>query len=140
MAYSHLKTIKPEPIMSAIKMDQARLNEIFPPSKTDDFFEAIYGGAEDGAYDIVLTSRNISDNKADMAFELRRRKGQCLKCSLTYGLPEVFKRHPILNINGLALDIAHILGWEGTPEWQIRPVEEVSEDLHIIPFIVEKKD
>lgn len=125
--------------MDESKLNKAELAKIFPPSKTDDFFEAIYGGAEEGAYDIVLVSRSISADKAEMAFELRKREGQCLKCSLTYGLPEVFKRHPILNLDGLAMDIARILGWETTPHWHVKPVEEINDDLHIIPFIVEKK-
>lgn len=125
--------------MAASKFDREQLDKMFPASKTDDFFEAIYGGAEDGAYDIVLTSHEITDDKADMAFELRRRKGQCLKCSLTYGLPEVFKRHPLLNIEGLAKEIGKTLGWEKTPAWTLYPVEEISEDLHIIPFELKKQ-
>lgn len=125
--------------MSNNTIGQDQLAKIFPPSKTDEFFDAIYGGAEDGAYDIVLTARDVSDNKASMAFELRKREGQCLKCSLTYGLPEVFKRHPVLNISGVAKDIGEILGWGENVEWQIFPVQEVNDNLHVIPFTVERK-
>lgn len=117
---------------------QEKLDEIFPATKSDEFFEAIYGGAEDGAYDIVLTCDNITGAKAVLAFELRRRPGQCLKCSLTYGLPDVFKRHPLLNVAGVAGQIAARLGWEAGYKWELRPVREISDDLHIIPFIVEK--
>ena len=31
-----------------------RLAELFPPERTDAFFEALFGGAEEGAYDIRL--------------------------------------------------------------------------------------
>lgn len=117
---------------------QERLDGIFPATKSDEFFEAIYGGAEDGAYDIVLTCDNITEARASLAFELRRRPGQCLKCSLTYGLPDVFKRHPLLNVAGVAGQIASVLGWGTIYKWELLPVQEISEDLHIIPFIVEK--
>lgn len=125
--------------MSVVDLSQDKLNELFPASKSDDFFEAVYGGAEEGAYDIALVSRGISADHADMAFELRRRPGQCLKCSLTYGLPEVFKRHPLIGMDRLAQNIASALGWEGAPDWRLFPVEEINDDLHIIPFVLDKK-
>lgn len=117
---------------------QEKLDNIFPATKADEFFEAIYGGAEDGAYDIVLTCEDITASQAAFAFELRRRPGQCLKCSLTYGLPEVFKRHPLLNIAGVAGQIANELGWGANYQWELQPVREISDDLHVIPFIIEK--
>ncbi len=124
--------------MSGVNLSQEQLNQIFPLSRTSEFFDALYGDAEDGAYDIILTSRNITPERADMAFELRRRPGQCLKCSLTYGLPEVFKKHPIININKIANDIGEALGWEKKPDWKIYPVEEIDDNLHIIPLVLEK--
>lgn len=124
--------------MNTQKLNQAELDKIFPASKTDEFFEAIYGGAEEGAYDIVLTAHEIGPDQADMAFELRRREGQCLKCNLTYGLPEVFKRHPVLNLDGIAKDLSQILGWETKPSWEVHPVQEIDDNLHIIPFTVRR--
>lgn len=118
--------------------DQKFLDEIFPPDRADAFFDAIYGGAEDGAYDIALVCQGVKDNVADLAFELRRREGHCLKCSLTYGLPNVFQRHPLLNVAGVAKAVAEKLGWQGAPEWELMPVEEISDDLHIIPLRLEK--
>lgn len=121
--------------MSQECLDQQKLDELFPPSLSDKFFEAIYGDAEEGAYDIVLTCKGISKDEADFAFELRRRPDKCLKCSLTYGLPEVFRKHPLLDIPGLSAKLGSILGWKNF-DWQIFPVEEVNEDLHIIPLIL----
>ena len=31
------------------------LTDLFPPQRTDDFFDALFGDAEEGAYDIRLT-------------------------------------------------------------------------------------
>lgn len=118
-------------------IQQKILEDIFPPEKSDQFFDAIYGGAEDGAYDIRLTCKKVTDNDAIFAFELRRREGKCLKCSLTYGLPAVFQRHPIININGVAKAISIILGWVNY-HWSLGTVEEINDNLHLIPFVMEK--
>lgn len=120
-------------------LTSARLEKLFPASRADEFFDAIYGGAEEGAYDIALVSKEITDKRAEMAFELKKREGHCLKCSLTYGLPEVFKRHPILNVGALARDIGEILGWGTDVAWQLYPVREINDDLHVIPFVIERK-
>lgn len=118
-------------------VSQEKLNNIFPPDLTNKFFDAIYGDIDEGAYDIVLTCRKVEDNKANFAFELRKRAGKCLKCSLTYGLPEVFKRHPLLNIQKLAEELGKALEWNNI-KWELFPVEEISDDLHIIPFEIYK--
>ena len=76
--------------MSA-KIDNAFLKEIFPPERTDQFFEVLFGGAEEGAYDIVITVRNETEDHVEMAYELHQRPGKCLVCSLTYGLSTVFR-------------------------------------------------
>ena len=87
-------------------LDQAFLDEIFPAQRTDDFFDALFGGAEEGAYDIRLVCRNVTPVRAQLAFELRQRPGKCLVCNLTYGLPQVFQRHPVLNVAGVAKAVA----------------------------------
>ena len=77
-------------------LDKAFLESVFPPERTEAFFDALFGGAEEGAYDIVLVCRSEGEGKAELAFELHQRPGKCLACNLTYGLPQVFQRHPIL--------------------------------------------
>lgn len=118
------------------ELDQTTLDGIFPPERTDAFFDALFGGAEDGAYDIRLVNRGVADGTAHLAFELRQRPGKCLKCSLTYGLPQVFQRHPVLDVAGVARAVAERLGWEGTPAWRLAPTEELDAETHAIPLIV----
>ena len=74
-------------------LDKAFLESVFPPERTEAFFDALFGGAEEGAYDIVLVCRSEGEGKAELAFELHQRPGKCLACNLTYGLPQVFQRH-----------------------------------------------
>ena len=124
--------------MTMQDLDQSFLDKIFPASRADDFFDALFGGAEEGAYDIGLVCRGVEAQKAKLAFELRQRPGKCLACNLTYGLPQVFQRHPILNVAGVARDVAAHLGWP--PEatmWKLGHTEEVNRELHVIPLVVE---
>lgn len=119
-------------------VDNAFLKEIFPPERTDAFFDALFGGAEEGAYDIVLAVRDVSDKGVEMAFELHQRPGRCLVCSLTYGLSEVFKRHPVIDVKGVARKVAERMGWEQF-DWYVGPTHEQSAQLHWIPFRVVRK-
>ena len=122
----------------AITIDNAYLKEIFPAERTDKFFEALFGGAEEGAYDIVLSVRTDASDHVEMAFELHRRPGKCLVCSLTYGLSNVFKRHPVIDAAGVARTIAKRKGW-ADHDWAIGPTHEVDESYHWIPFRVARK-
>lgn len=115
-------------------IDQKSLYEIFPPEKSNEFFDALYGGAEEGAYDIHLACQEINADAAHLLFELRRRPGKCLACSLTHGLPAVFQRHPVINLEKTARKVADKLGWGQNITWKVGNVEEISEDLHVIPF------
>ena len=125
--------------MTMQDLDQSFLDKIFPPSRADEFFDALFGGAEDGAYDIGLVCRGVEAQKAKLAFELRQRPGKCLVCNLTYGLPQVFQRHPILNVAGVASAVAQELGWPAESlHWKLGHTEEVSRELHAIPLILEK--
>ncbi|OXS28896.1 MAG: hypothetical protein BCS36_09135 [Desulfovibrio sp. MES5] len=125
--------------MTSQNLNQTLLDEIFPASRADDFFDALFGGAEEGAYDIGLVCREVSPDKAQLAFELRQRPGKCLVCNLTYGLPQVFQRHPILNVAGVARAVAQELGWPAeSVHWKLGHTEEVSRELHAIPLIIEK--
>lgn len=121
--------------MNASIQDQAWLDSIFPPERTDDFFEALFGGAEEGAYDIRLVYRKENPSQLEMAFELHQRPGKCLACNLTYGLPQVFQRHPILNVKAVASELAKACGWE-KHHWTLGTTEEHSRALHCIPFSV----
>ena len=120
-------------------LDQDFLNKIFPPERTNDFFDALFGGAEEGAYDILLVCRSYTSDTANLAFELRQRPGKCLACNLTYGLPQVFQRHPILNVAGVVREIAHRLGWpEEETKWELGPTKEHSREMHAIPLTVKR--
>ena len=114
------------------------LREIFPAKKTNDFFEALFGGAEEGAYDIELSQQSGTDTVMTFLFELHRRPGQCLKCSLTSGLPAVFMRHPIIDAKGLAAQLAEKAGWQNY-EWSIGSTDQISDELHAIPLVIRKK-
>lgn len=117
---------------------QEALDGIFPPDRADAFFDALYGGAEEGAYDIRLICENVTSEMAHMAFQLNRRQGKCLKCSLTYGLPQVFQRHPIIDMPGTAAAIAGALGWTSGISWTIGATMEMTDDQHLIPFTISK--
>ena len=119
---------------------QERLLELFPPERTEEFFEALFGGAEEGAYDIRLSLRKASKSRLDFLFELHQRGGKCLACNLTLGLPQVFARHPVLNVKGLAAQAAKLAGWEDNSWiWELGRTEEVSSALHVIPFRLEQQ-
>lgn len=117
------------------------LNKVFPPERTDQFFEALFGDAEEGAYDISLAFMSASPRKLDFLFELRQRGDACLACNLTHGLPAVFLRHPIINIKGVAAELAHLAQWpHGSWEWQLGSTDEVSSALHVIPLSIKRVD
>lgn len=114
---------------------QEFLNELFPPERTDQFFEALFGDAEDGAYDIRLSLLSATDKALKFHFELHQRGHACLACNLTHGLPAVFLRHPVIDIKGVTSALARRAGWEdGTWSWSLGSTEEVSTALHIIPL------
>lgn len=109
----------------------------FPPERADAFFDALFGGAEEGAYDISLRFVRALGNTYEFAFDLTQRPGKCLACNLTYGLPQVFSRHPVLNVKGVAGAVAEALGKDpSTVRWELKPTREESALLHYIPFIV----
>jgi hypothetical protein len=124
--------------MTSQTLDQTFLDEIFPPERADAFFDALFGGAEEGAYDIRLVLCSLSPTCAQLEFELRQRPGKCLVCSLTYGLPQVFQRHPVINVKGLVSDIAARLDWDAnTVQWRLDQTRQTSPALHCIPLTME---
>ncbi len=113
------------------------LDEVFPPERTDQFFEALFGDPEEGAYDIRMSLLSGSEKSLNFLFELHQRGNACLACNLTHGLPHVFRRHPVIDINGVAEKLARRAGWEKW-EWQLGSTEEVSRALHVIPLSIKK--
>ncbi|WP_319467945.1 pancreas/duodenum homeobox protein 1 [uncultured Pseudodesulfovibrio sp.] len=113
-----------------------RLASIFPAERTDDFFEALFGDAEDGSYDIELGFAGSDGNALNFELKLNQRPGKCLACNLTYGLPQVFSRHPIINVQGIADAVAEAAG-ESSATWELGSTREVSRELHVIPLKIE---
>jgi len=115
----------------------AKLTDLFPKNRADSFFEALFGDAEEGAYDITLHLAEQQSEAEKLFFELHlhQRPGKCLACNLTYGLPEVFSRHPIININGLVKAIAEELNC-GELSWEFGHTQQISNQLHVIPLII----
>ena len=116
-------------------LTQDFLDELLPPERSDQFFDALYGDAAEGAYDIRLEPISISGSRIVLAFNLLQRPDKCLVCSLTYGLPNVFTRHPLINIKGMIEKIKEA----GIPakNWQLGNTEESSAALHIIPLYID---
>ncbi len=121
--------------MTVSSITQEMLDTLLPLERSNDFFEALYGDAEEGAYDIKLVAREIKENSASLAFELHQRPNKCLVCSVTYGLPQVFQRHPLINTEKIAKEIAHSLGWEKY-SWELGRTEEHSAALHSIALVL----
>ena len=113
---------------------------IFPENKADNFFAALYGDAEDGAYNISLKYKDYKDSTLTLEFNLSQRPGKCLVCNLTYGLPTVFSKHPIININEIVNKIEKLFTQKKEDKkcvsWELGRTMEISRELHIIPLII----
>ena len=113
------------------------LNQIFPPGTDDRFFEALLGDAAEGAFDICLKFAEQHHNQLRFTFDLKQRPGKCLTCSLTYGLPHVFSRHPVINVKERVKQIEHLLGEDAhCCDWQLGTTREVSSVLHTVPLTI----
>ncbi len=115
------------------------LSELFPKERSNDFFEALFGDASEGAYDIKLRYHNYDKNTRIMQFnlDLHERPGCCLVCSLTYGLPEVFSRHPVINVKGVVSDIGKKLEGVATcTDWKLGTTMQQEKSRHSIPLII----
>jgi hypothetical protein len=130
--------MRPEQIFS----DEA-VQALFPPERTHDFFDALLGDASEGAYDIALTfdRYDTGDQTLHFFINLHERPGCCLACNLTYGLPEVFSRHPIINIKGLVQEIEKLLGGKIVCEgWKLGHTVQKSRSLHCIPLQIQVRE
>jgi hypothetical protein len=116
---------------------ERQLNKLFPAEKADAFFDALYGDAAEGAYDIAVSFQGLKENALEFRFDLHRRPGKCLVCNLTYGLPQVFLRHPIINIEKLVHGIENRLAGKATcSRWELGETKEISSDLHVVPLTI----
>ena len=116
------------------------LRQLFPPQRTDAFFDALFGDASEGAYDIELSFDRYDRAARNLRFllNLRERPGRCLACNLTYGLPEVFARHPVIDLKGLVRDIEGRLGGEMVcGDWRLGRTVQQDNALHSIPLEIE---
>ncbi|MCG8472520.1 MAG: pancreas/duodenum homeobox protein 1 [Desulfobacterales bacterium] len=113
------------------------LAELFPADLSNQFFEALYGDADEGAYDISLCFEKEGEGELFFGLHLVQRAGKCLACNLTYGLPEVFSRHPLINIKGLVDKIGERMGETfDITGWKLGHTREVSRELHIVPLSI----
>jgi len=118
-----------------------RLELLFPSNRSNQFFEALLGDAQEGAYDICLYFKTHESDRLIFEFHLNQRPNKCLVCSLTYGLPHVFSKHPIINVKGLIQDINQLLSGKVVCEkWQLGRTFELSPVCHIIPLIIEIRE
>lgn len=113
------------------------LDEIFPSDRSDQFFEALFGDASEGAYDIVLAYAGETADQIDFEFQLNQRPGRCLACNLTYGLPEVFMRHPVIDVAGVIQQIDLLMtNGKRCGQWALGRTREVSRERHVLPLSV----
>jgi hypothetical protein len=116
------------------------LASLFPEQRADAFFEALFGDAGEGAYDIRLRFREDRGDALFFEMALSARPGRCLACNLTWGLPEVFSRHPVIDIEGLVERIGEVLNGASRPvSWELGQTRQVSRDLHVIPLTIRLK-
>jgi hypothetical protein len=111
------------------------LNQLFPAQRTADFFEALFGDANEGAYDITLSFKGNDSSTLSFSLDLHERPGRCLACNLTSGLPEVLSRHKVINIAGLVAAIEHKLGGQAKcSSWKLGRTQQMSKSLHCVPL------
>ena len=111
------------------------LDSIFPPHRADQFFDALLGDAAEGAYDIRIAYDDCRDNTLFFNIELLQRPGKCLACNLTYGLPAVFRRHPVIDLNSVVEKIeAQLEGKARCGAWELGATREATRKMHVVPL------
>lgn len=117
---------------------QDALDKIFPADRADRFFEALFGDAEEGAYDIHLVYRGAANDRIGFEFHLKQRAGKCLACNLTYGLPDVFLRHRVIDVADVVRQIDSMMtNGKKCKEWKLGRTQEISRALHVIPLTID---
>ena len=109
---------------------------LFPADRADSFFDALFGDAEEGAFDIGLSYSGCEGKELNFELQLKERPGKCLACHLTRGIPDVFLRHPIIDLRGLVRKISELAGSSKEPEWKIGQTREITRKLHVVPLTV----
>ena len=128
-------TINSETIDSLLTPD--KLQEIFPKERSNEFFDALFGDASEGAYDIELGYAGSNGASIQLELRLHERPGCCLACNLTQGLPQVFSRHPIINLSGIVKEIDKMLEGQATcKDWKLGYTEQRSKAIHVIPMTI----
>lgn len=118
--------------------DSTVCRALLPPEKTDNFFDALFGDATEGSYDIEMTYGGCAGDHLQFNILLHERPGHCLACNLTQGLPEVFTRHPIIDVAGIVEKVDEMLGPQGkASDWKLGATQQKSQSLHLIPLIIE---
>lgn len=118
-------------------LSRETLTAIFPQDRSNEFFDALFGDASEGAYDIELAYGSASDSELVMELHLHERPGHCLACNLTQGLPQVFSRHPIIDLKGVVEKIDELLGdTVNCKEWKLGYTEQRSRSTHVIPLTI----
>lgn len=115
------------------------LERLFPQEKADEFFEALYGGAETGAFDIALRCKGFNEPEKVLFLEfvLTERPGKCMACSLTQGLPPVFERHPVINIKNIVKKIEKKISPDWSVEdWSLGSTNALSSNTNSIPLML----
>ncbi len=116
---------------------QETLKKMFPADRADRFFDALFGDPTEGAFDIHLEFKSYNENRLEFEFHLKQRPDKCLACHLTHGLPQVFSRHPMINIKGLVQEIDRLLdGKAKCREWMLGVTRKRSRELHLLPLTV----
>ena len=116
------------------------LEDLLPSQLSNDFFDALYGDADEGAYNISLSFKNYDSENQILSFELQlhERPEKCLACNLTYGLPDVFSRHPLINIKGMVEKIEALLGGNTKCiSWKLDRTQTPASNMHAIPLIIQ---
>jgi hypothetical protein len=115
----------------------AALNALFPAERTDRFFEALFGDVAEGAYDIRLAFKEHRPETLEFELRLTPRSGKCLACNLTYGLPSVLTRHPVIDIDGVVAGIDRMLaGRARCGPWRLLKTREIAPELHVVPLVI----
>jgi len=115
-----------------------QLARLMPSNIADDFFDALYGDAAEGAYDIELAYRGHGEGRLNFELLLKQRPGKCLACNLTYGLPQVFQRHPVINLKGLVARVCQLVGADSSQaNWSLGRTRTISSELHAIPLHID---
>lgn len=111
--------------------------ELLPPERADEFFEALFGDASEGSYDLEL--QYVGNDHDSICFDilLHERPGHCLACNLTYGLPQVFSRHPVINIQNIVEQVGTLLQEDSSVgDWNLGATRQLSSSTHAIPLTI----